>query len=107
MNNETTYKEEQINLASLLKALAHPARLAIIEVLLNKNSCVCSTIVDELPLAQATISQHLKELKKAGLITGEISGRNTCYCINHKTWDEFKDLVLPLLTKVKNQQHCC
>ena len=69
------------------KALSHPARVAILKFLILKESCFCGDIVDELPLSQSTISQHLKALKNAGLIKGEIEGASVCYCINHKEWE--------------------
>lgn len=84
-SKSSAFTKKQNNLALLAKALAHPARIAIVELLLKKQSCVCGTIVDELPLAQATISQHLKELKAAGIIKGSISGNSICYCLEPKT----------------------
>ena len=88
-----SFTSEQNQLAGLFKALAHPARIAILQVLISKNACICGDIVDELPLAQATVSQHLKELKNAGLIKGEIEGTSMCYCINEQTWNQVKQLV--------------
>lgn len=83
-------------IAGYAKALAHPARIAILRILIQRNSCICGDIVDELPLSQSTVSQHLKELKSAGLIKGEVEGVKVCYCINDqamKTLEEvFKDL---------------
>lgn len=79
------FTKEQNHLASLAKAIAHPARIAILEHLYTVKSCVCGDIVNEIDLAQATISQHLKALKEARLITGNISGTNVCYCIDTKT----------------------
>ena len=76
------FTQEQNDIAILLKALAHPARIAIIEYLLSVDSCICNDIVDEIKLAQPTVSQHLKELKNAGIIQGEIDGKSICYCIN-------------------------
>jgi len=76
----------QNQLALYAKALAHPARIAILEYLIRHNACVCGDLVDELPLAQATVSQHLKELKAAGLIKGEIEGVSVCYCIDEEGW---------------------
>lgn len=73
-------------LAKYAKALAHPARIAILKVLATKATCQCGDIVDELPLSQSTVSQHLKELKEAGLIKGEIEGARVCYCIDEKEW---------------------
>ena len=92
-------------LAAIAKALAHPARVAILEVLIRRQACVCGDIVDELPLAQSTISQHLKELKLAGLIQGDIEGTRVCYCIDPEAWkfaqavlNNFFDSYLPVDT---------
>jgi DNA-binding transcriptional ArsR family regulator len=84
------FTDKQNKLALMLKALAHPARIAIIQVLLKSNACVCGDLVEELGLAQATISQHLKELKNAGLIQGTIDGTSVCYCIDPKVWKQYK-----------------
>ena len=81
---EFTAKDNK--LAKYAKALAHPARIAILKLLANKQTCQCGNIVDELPLSQSTVSQHLKELKEAGLIKGEIDGAKVCYCIDEKEW---------------------
>ena len=80
------FTPEQNRLAIMLKALAHPARIAILQQLIKTNACVCGSLVDELGLAQATISQHLKELKNAGIIQGTIEGVSVCYCIEPNTW---------------------
>ena len=93
LNQTRNAKEE---LASLAKALAHPVRLQILEILKSKKSCVCGEIVDELPLAQATVSQHLKVLKNAGFIRGAISGPATCYCIASEKLARFKSLASKL-----------
>ncbi len=85
--------EADDELAALAKALAHPARVKIIRLLIRKNACVCGDIVDELPLAQSTVSQHLKVLKEAGLIRGEVSGPRTCYCIEPRTLRRLRALV--------------
>lgn len=85
--------EADEELASLAKALAHPARVKIVRILLRKNSCICGDIVDELPLAQSTVSQHLKVLKQAGLIRGEVDGPRVCYCIEARTLRRFRSLV--------------
>ena len=84
------FTDKQNRLAQMMKALAHPARIAIIQQLLKSNSCICGDLVDELGLAQATISQHLKELKNAGLIQGTIEGTSVCYCIDPKIWKQYK-----------------
>ena len=81
---EFSVKENK--LAKYAKALAHPARIAILKILSQRQTCMCGDIVEELPLSQSTVSQHLKELKEAGLITGEIEGAKVCYCINDKEW---------------------
>ncbi len=75
------FSEQENEIAMIFKALGHPARVAIVESLAKKGSCVCGEIVEELPLAQATVSQHLKELKAAGIIQGTIEGTHTCYCL--------------------------
>jgi predicted transcriptional regulator len=80
------FTEEQNQLAIMLKALAHPARIAILQQIIKANACVCGSLVDELGLAQATISQHLKELKNAGLIQGTIEGVSVCYCVEPNAW---------------------
>ena len=74
------------SLAKYAKALAHPARIAILQLLAKKQTCICGDIVDEIPLSQSTVSQHLKELKDAGLIKGDIEGAKVCYCIDEKEW---------------------
>ncbi|GAB3909433.1 ArsR/SmtB family transcription factor [Mucilaginibacter boryungensis] len=80
------FTDEQNQLAIMLKAIAHPARIAILQQIMKANACICGDLVDELGLAQATISQHLKELKNAGLIQGTIEGVSVCYCINPTVW---------------------
>ena len=80
------FPRQQNGLAILLKALAHPARIAILQLLVQTDACICGDLVNDLGLAQATISQHLKELKNAGLIKGTISGVSTCYCIDARAW---------------------
>ena len=104
-NEEFTVKENKI--AAYAKALAHPARVAIIEMLLRKDTCICGDIVEELPLSQSTISQHLKELKNAGLIKGEIEGVTTCYCIDEKEWQQAKNYLGGLLNTKLNSSKCC
>jgi ArsR family transcriptional regulator len=80
----------QNQIALLAKAMGHPARIAILEFLLQSKSCICGDIVNELPLAQPTVSQHLKELKNAGLIKGNIEGNAICYCINEEGFEKIK-----------------
>lgn len=79
--------------AGLAKALGHPARVAIVRMLARRGECVCGTIVEGLPLSQATVSQHLKVLKEAGLVRGEIDGPRVCYCINPEAVKRFKSLL--------------
>ena len=94
-------KTEQFTLkdnktARYAKALGHPARIAILKLLIKKQSCICSDIVDELPLSQSTVSQHLKELKEARIIKGDIEGKSICYCIDEKKWSEAKIILTDL-----------
>ena len=84
------------DLAKLTWALAHPARVRIVRVLLNRTSCMCGEIVDEMPLAQSTVSQHLKILKETGLVQGEIDGPRVCYCINKDVLAKLKELIASL-----------
>lgn len=92
-----------------MKALAHPARIAIMELLADRNTCICGDLTDELPLAQSTVSQHLKALKKAGLIKGEIDGVKTCYCLDEQGVEEFEELLLPFIRNMitKTDKNCC
>ena len=101
------FTDKQNEIASLAKALGHPARIAIIEYLLKTDSCICGDIVNELPLAQPTVSQHLKELKNSGLIKGSIEGNSICYCIDDKTWKKFEKTLGFLFTKYDLQKKCC
>ena len=86
-------QEADEELAALAKAIGHPARVQIIRILVRRSSCVCGDIVDELPLAQSTVSQHLKVLKEAGLIRGEVDGLRVCYCIEPRTLRRLRALV--------------
>ncbi len=86
------FTDKQNRIADLAKALAHPARIAIIQHLLKEKSCVCGDLVEVLPLAQATVSQHLKELKNIGILHGEINPPRVCYCINETVWQEAKSI---------------
>ncbi len=101
------FTQQQLRLAQLAKALGHPARIAILEFLIRKNECICGDIVDELPLSQSTVSQHLKELKDAGIIKGEISGVKTCYCINEKVWKEVQLLINIFFDSLSERNNCC
>ena len=88
---------EQNELAAFAKALAHPARIAILQTLIERRSCICGDIVDELPLSQSTVSQHLQELMKAGIIKGTIDGPRSCYCIDPPVWQRLKENLHKLL----------
>ena len=101
------FTPEQNDIAILLKALAHPARIAIIEYLLSVDSCICNDIVDEIKLAQPTVSQHLKELKNAGIIQGEIDGKSICYCINPESFKKMEHFIDQIFHKIHQQNNCC
>ena len=88
-NKKQEFAAEEIALADFAKALSHPARIAIIKTLAERNTCICGEIVEVLPLAQSTVSQHLRELLDAGLIKGSIDGPRSCYCINWETFEKF------------------
>lgn len=100
------FTPEQNEMAVLAKALGHPARLAILEYLLRVDACICGDIVNELPLAQPTVSQHLKELKNAQLIQGTIEGNAICYCVNPATMERLRAYFTRLLTQA-NGKTCC
>ncbi len=104
---EFTSKEQ--HLAAFAKAISHPARIAILGILAAQNECVCGRIVEVLPLAQSTVSQHLKELKNAGLIDGTVDGPKSCYCINWKAFEKFNAEFNSLfkMLKVQNEKACC
>lgn len=101
------FSVRQNQVATWLKALAHPARIAIIEHILQSNRCICNDLVNELQLAQATVSQHLKELKTAGIIQGEIEGTKVCYCINTEVWKELKQHLAYLFDSYTPIDKCC
>lgn len=104
-SEEFTIKENKI--AKYAKALAHPARIAILHVLLKKQACICGDIVEELPLSQSTVSQHLKELKEAGLIKGDIDGVKVCYCIDENEWANAKQYLSSLFEEYTSKNKCC
>lgn len=108
-NKKEEFGKKEQELADLAKALSHPARIAILKVLAQKQECICGEIVDVLPLAQSTVSQHLKELKNAGLIEGTLDGPRSCYCINWKAFEKFTDDLSGLFKrlKIKNDKACC
>jgi len=102
------FTAKQNELAKLAKAMAHPARVAIIDYLLKVDACICGDIVNELPLAQPTVSQHLKELKNAGIIKGNIEGNAICYCIDEKTFAKLQQFFTQMANKIeKKKTNCC
>jgi len=102
------FSNQQNAIATLTKAFGHPARVAIIEYLMKVDTCICGDIVNELPLAQPTISQHLKELKNAGLIKGNIEGNAICYCIDEKAIEKLQSYFTSITTLLKNKKdNCC
>ncbi|MEX0609614.1 MAG: metalloregulator ArsR/SmtB family transcription factor [Balneolaceae bacterium] len=101
------FKEKQVQLAKFAKALAHPARIAILEILAQKDTCICGDITEEIPLAQSTVSQHLKALKSAGIIKGEIDGVRTCYCIDEEHLAEMKSAIGILFNDLSNTNETC
>ncbi|MFN2438802.1 MAG: ArsR/SmtB family transcription factor [Chitinophagaceae bacterium] len=107
-NKKDEFGKKEQELAELAKAISHPARIAILKVLAQKNECICGEIVEVLPLAQSTVSQHLKELKNAGLIEGTLDGPRSCYCINWKAFEKFNSELGLLFTnlKIKNEKVC-
>ena len=103
------FTQRQNQLAAFAKALGHPARVAIVEYLLQHDTCICGDLVDELPLSQSTVSQHLKELKQVGIIKGEIEGVRVCYCIDPIVWTLAKEMLTGLLSGQagKPNNSCC
>ncbi|PIQ21521.1 MAG: transcriptional regulator [Cytophagales bacterium CG18_big_fil_WC_8_21_14_2_50_42_9] len=102
------FTEAQNQVASYAKALAHPARIAILQYLLKQQTCICGDLVEELPLAQATVSQHLKELKAIGLIQGTVEGTSVCYCIDQQKWEAVRDIFLNLFASAATcKDNCC
>lgn len=101
------FTENQNNLANIFKALGHPARIAILEHLLQQNSCICNDLVNILPLSQSTVSQHLRELKNANIIKGSIEGNSVCYCINEETIELIQRTILNYSIQNNSQNKCC
>lgn len=104
LTKSTLFTAEENRMADLAKALAHPARIAILRHLTKINACVCGDLVEVLPLSQSTVSQHLRELKRVGIIQGNIEGTKTCYCINPKVWQEAQLVFAKLFLSNPN---CC
>jgi ArsR family transcriptional regulator, arsenate/arsenite/antimonite-responsive transcriptional repressor len=108
VSKKEEFSQKEQDLAEFTKALSHPARIAILKILAQRNECICGEIVDELPLAQSTVSQHLKELVKAGLVSGETDGPRSCYCINWKAFEKFNTDFNSLFARLREQNaKCC
>ncbi|AGA77271.1 ArsR/SmtB family transcription factor [Echinicola vietnamensis] len=101
------FSEEQNAIATYAKVIGHPARVAILQHLFHINTCVCGDLVLEIGLAQATISQHLRELKQLGLIKGNVEGTSVCYCIHKENWLKMKKTMMPFLDQDIPSQDCC
>ena len=101
------FSGEQNEIANFAKVIGHPARVAILQRLFVIDACVCGDLVNEIGLAQPTISQHLKELKNLGLIQGTIDGTSVCYCIHKENWTKMKSIMLDFLNQDISKQDCC
>lgn len=101
------FSDEQNQIALFAKVLGNPARVAILQHLFKINACVCGDLVDEIGLAQPTISQHLKELKHLGLIKGNVEGTSVCYCIDPETWTGMKEVMTEFLNTDLPKPDCC
>ena len=102
------FTQEQNEIAAMLKAIAHPARIAILEYLVKVDTCICGDIVNELPLAQPTVSQHLRELKNAGLIKGSIEGTSICYCVDKNAVARIQSYFSGISSKLDSKTgQCC
>lgn len=102
------FTKEQNQIAAFAKALAHPARVAILQQIFESDTCICGELVNKIGLAQPTISQHLKELKNLGIIKGNISGTSVCYCINDQKWENVKDVLKGFLeSQYSGGPECC
>lgn len=101
------YSEEQIEMAALMKVLGHPARIAILEHLLKVKECICGEIVDVIPLAQPTVSLHLKELRNAGLIKGNVEGNTICYCLDEKGLEKLISYFNLTQQELSTNSSCC
>jgi len=108
LSKTEAFTEHQNQIANLAKAIGHPARVAIIDFLLKQETCICKDIVDELPLSQPTISQHLRELKNVGLIKGTIEGNKVCYCLDKSGFEELLNYSSAILQKANSpKSECC
>jgi DNA-binding transcriptional ArsR family regulator len=101
------FTDQQNQVATFAKGFGHPARVAILQHLFKINACICGDLVEEIGLAQPTISQHLKELKNLGLIKGNIEGTSICYCIDKENWTKMKTVILQFLNQDISKDNCC
>ncbi len=102
------FSQEDIELSKIAKALAHPARISIVKLLANKNACICNDIVEELPLSQSTVSQHLKELRSAGVVKGDVDGPRVCYCLDWNCLQKCANLFFNFFKKTEESgKSCC
>ncbi|WP_417885545.1 ArsR/SmtB family transcription factor [Zunongwangia sp.] len=101
------YKDEENKIAAISKVIGHPARVAILKYLFELKTCACGELVDEIGLAQPTISQHLKELKNFGIIKGSIDGTKMCYCIDEKKWKEIGEIMSDFYNQIPTKNDCC
>lgn len=111
LSKKNKFSEQDTTLAHFAKAISHPARVAILKLLAARESCICGEIVDELPLSQSTVSQHLKALKDAGLIQGEIDGPKICYCLDKQGISKLQKLLPQFVTRISiglgSSKRCC
>jgi DNA-binding transcriptional ArsR family regulator len=107
LTKKEIFTDRQNKLAQMMKALAHPARIAIVQHLIKSQACICGDLVEELGLAQATISQHLKELKAVGLIRGAVEGTSVCYCIDAKVWNHYRSAFESFFVAYVSKGSCC
>lgn len=109
-NKKAEFDKSEIEIADFAKALSHPARIAILKEIAKNDMCICGEIVEVLPLAQSTVSQHLKELLNAGVVKGEVDGTKSCYCINWRVFEKFENAFARFFHKQKSfeeKRNCC
>ena len=107
LTKTAVFSQQENQLAEYAKAFAHPARVAILQYLVQHKSCICGDLVEVLPLSQSTVSQHLKELKRIGIIKGNIDPPRVCYCIDEKVWEEARMMLGSFLTAYQSDTGCC
>ena len=107
LTKTAVFSEQENQLAEYAKAFAHPARVAILQYLVQHKSCICGDLVEVLPLSQSTVSQHLKELKRIGIIKGNIDPPRVCYCIDEKVWKEARTMLGSFLSAYQSGTGCC